>query len=142
MAFTKLASPHRSRLTKSRAAPSLSRWMSWRRVFPKAARRAADEITEHDNAVILAGFGRFGHIVGRLLRANGFPTTVLDYDAEQVETLRQFGMKSFYGDATRLDLLHSAGADHARLFVLAIDDEAKALQIVKPVQRLSPWNMR
>ena len=98
----------------------------------------ADEIDEHDNPVILAGFGRFGHIVGRLLRANGFPTTVLDYDAEQVETLRRFGMKSFYGDATRLDLLHSAGADRARLFVLAIDDEAKALQIVKMVQRHFP----
>ena len=101
-------------------------------------RQDADEIDEHDNPVILAGFGRFGHIVGRLLRANGFQTTVLDYDAEQVETLRRFDLKSFYGDATRLDLLQAAGAASARLFVVAIDDEAKTLQIVKMVQRHFP----
>jgi monovalent cation:proton antiporter-2 (CPA2) family protein len=100
--------------------------------------READEIDEHDNPVILAGFGRFGNIVGRLLRANGFATTVLDYDADQVETLRGFGLNSFYGDATRLDLLHSAGAARAKLFILAIDDEAKALQIIKLVQRHFP----
>jgi voltage-gated potassium channel Kch len=103
--------------------------------------RETDEIDEHDNPVVLAGFGRFGHIVGRLLRANGFPTTVLDYDADQVETLRRFGMKSFYGDATRLELLHSAGASRARLFILAIDDEGKSLQIVKMVKRSFP-NLR
>lgn len=100
--------------------------------------RTADEIDEHDSPVILAGFGRFGHIVGRLLRANGVPTTVLDNDADQVETLRRFGMKSFYGDASRLDLLQSAGAGRARLFILAIDDEAKSIQIVKMVQRHFP----
>jgi monovalent cation:proton antiporter-2 (CPA2) family protein len=96
--------------------------------------RPADEIDEHDNPVILAGFGRFGHIVGRLLRANGFATTVLDHDADQVEMLGRFGMKSFYGDASRLDLLEAAGARRAKLFVLAIDDEAKALQIIETVQ--------
>lgn len=100
--------------------------------------READEIDEHDNPVILAGFGRFGHVVGRLLRANGFGTTVLDYDADQVDALRNFGLNSFYGDATRLDLLHSAGAARAKLFILAIDDEAKGLQIVKIVQRHFP----
>jgi monovalent cation:proton antiporter-2 (CPA2) family protein len=100
--------------------------------------RDADEIDEHDNPVILAGFGRFGHIVGRLLRANGFPTTVLDHDADQVETLGKYGMKSFYGDASRLDLLHAAGAARAKLFVLAIDDEAKALEIIKTVQQEFP----
>lgn len=100
--------------------------------------RAADEIDEHDNPVILAGFGRFGHIVGRVLRANGFGTTVLDHDADQVEMLGRFGMKSFYGDASRLDLLQAAGAERARLFVLAIDDEAKALEIIELVQREFP----
>lgn len=100
--------------------------------------RPADEINEHDNPVILAGFGRFGHIVGRLLRANGFGTTVLDHDADQVETLGRFGLKSFYGDASRLDLLEAAGARKAKLFVLAIDDEAKALEIIGTVQREFP----
>jgi monovalent cation:proton antiporter-2 (CPA2) family protein len=100
--------------------------------------RPADEIDEHDNPVILAGFGRFGHIVGRLLRANGFGTTVLDHDADQVSLLARFGMKSFYGDASRLDLLEAAGARNAKLFVLAIDDEAKALEIIGTVQREFP----
>jgi monovalent cation:proton antiporter-2 (CPA2) family protein len=100
--------------------------------------RPADEIDERDNPVILAGFGRFGHIVGRLLRGNGFGTTVLDHDADQVEMLGRFGMKSFYGDASRLDLLEAAGARHAKLFVVAIDDEAKALQIIETVQREFP----
>lgn len=100
--------------------------------------RPADEIDEHDNPVILAGFGRFGHIVGRLLRANGFGTTVLDHDADQVELLGRFGMKSFYGDASRLDLLEAAGARHAKLFVLAIDDETKTLEIIGTVQREFP----
>jgi monovalent cation:proton antiporter-2 (CPA2) family protein len=100
--------------------------------------RPADVIDEHDNPVILAGFGRFGHIVGRLLRANGFGTTVLDHDADQVETLSKYGMKSFYGDASRLDLLEAAGARNAKLFVLAIDDEAKALEIIETVQREFP----
>jgi len=100
--------------------------------------RAADEIDEHDNPVILAGFGRFGHIVGRVLRSNGFGTTVLDHDADQVEMLGRFGLKSFYGDASRLDLLQAAGAARAKLFVLAIDDEAKALEIIQTVQREFP----
>lgn len=100
--------------------------------------RAADVIDETDNPVILAGFGRFGHIVGRLLRANGFGTTVLDHDADQVETLGRFGLKSFYGDASRLDLLRAAGADRAKLFIVAIDDEAKALRIIDIVQREFP----
>jgi monovalent cation:proton antiporter-2 (CPA2) family protein len=100
--------------------------------------RPPDEIDEHDNPVILAGFGRFGHIVGRVLRGNGFGTTVLDHDADQVEMLGRFGMKSFYGDASRLELLEAAGARRAKLFVLAIDDEAKTLQIIETVQREFP----
>ncbi len=61
--------------------------------------------------MIIAGFGRYGQIVGRLLYANGFTATVLEHDAEQVEAVRRFGWPVFYGDATRLDLLRTAGAD-------------------------------
>ena len=92
--------------------------------------REPDDIDERDNPVIVAGVGRFGHIVARLLRLNGFGTTVLDSDADQVETLGRFGIKSYYGDATRLDLLRTAGAERARLLVIAIDQEEGALRIV------------
>ncbi len=110
-----------------------------RRCFQTAKpQREPDEIDEHDNPVILAGFGRFGVTVGRLLRANGVGTTVLDHDPDQVESLRKFGLKSFYGDASRLDLLQAAGAERARVIILAIDDEAKAQQIVQMVRRHFP----
>jgi voltage-gated potassium channel Kch len=111
------------------------------RFRPRRAAREPDVIDEHDNPVILAGFGRFGHVIGRLLRAHGFPTTILDNDPDQVSMLAQFGLKSFYGDASRLDLLHAAGAEKSRLFILAIDDEDRSLEIVKTLQQHFP-NLR
>jgi len=104
----------------------------------KAPEREADKIEAGDNPVIIAGFGRFGHIVGRLLHANSVGTTVLDLDADQVEIIRKLGIKVFYGDATRLDLLHAAGAAKAKLIVIAIDDEAKAIELVELVQKNFP----
>lgn len=103
-----------------------------------AAEREPDAIDERDNQVIVAGFGRFGQMVTRLLRSCGVKTTVLDHDAEQVEVLQRFGLKSFYGDASRMDLLHSAGAAQARLLILAIDDAAKTTEIVEAVQKEFP----
>lgn len=79
--------------------------------------------------IIIAGFGRYGQIVGRLLFANGFEATVLDHDAEAVAALRRFGWRVFFGDATRLDLLRTAGADKARILVIAVDDIAHSLEI-------------
>lgn len=108
------------------------------RFAQKKTEREADEITDHDNPVVLAGFGRFGHVIGRLLRANGVGVTVLDSDPDQVELLGRFGLKSFYGDATRLDLLHAAGAARAKLFVLAIDDETRSLELVKTLRHEFP----
>jgi glutathione-regulated potassium-efflux system ancillary protein KefC len=88
------------------------------------------EINEAQDApIIIAGFGRYGQIIGRLLYANGLPATVLEHDAEMIETVRKFGWKPFYGDATRLDLLRTAGAARARVLVLAIDDMAQSLQV-------------
>lgn len=85
-------------------------------------RNKADEIDEKEARVIIAGFGRFGQIIGRLLFANGINAVVLDHDPDQIEMLRKFGYKVFYGDAARIDLLHAAGAAEATLIVNAIDD--------------------
>ncbi|MEE8395188.1 MAG: cation:proton antiporter, partial [bacterium] len=100
--------------------------------------READEIDERENPVVLAGFGRFGQVVGRLLMANGIRVTVLDHDAAQIDMIRKFGFKVFYGDASRLDLLRAAGAAQARLLVLAIDDPDKTLQIAAEAREHFP----
>jgi monovalent cation:proton antiporter-2 (CPA2) family protein len=100
--------------------------------------REEDEIDEKDNPVILAGFGRFGHIVGRVLNLKGVKTTVLDLDADQVALVRKLGLKVFYGDASRLELLRAAGADQAKLLIVAIDDEEKSLLIVETAQKHFP----
>jgi glutathione-regulated potassium-efflux system ancillary protein KefC len=90
------------------------------------------EIDEPQDApIIIAGFGRYGQIVGRLLYANGIAATVLEHDADQVETVRKFGWPVFYGDATRLDLLRTAGAATAKVLVLAIDDIAQSVKVAK-----------
>jgi monovalent cation:proton antiporter-2 (CPA2) family protein len=100
--------------------------------------RPPDHIDERDNPVIIAGFGRFGMTVARLLQAQGFRTTILDHDASQVEALRRFGFKVFYGDASRPDLLEAAGAANARILVVAVDDQEKIIQIVETAQRQFP----
>jgi voltage-gated potassium channel Kch len=99
--------------------------------------REPDEILE-ENPVILVGFGRFGHIVGRLLLANGVGTTVLDFDSDQVDALRKLGLKVFYGDACRPDLLRAAGADKAKVLVVAVDGKEKGLEIVRTAQKEFP----
>ena len=100
-------------------------------------RREADHMDE-ENPVIIAGFGRFGNVVGRLLRANGVQTTILDLDPEQIETLRRFGVKVFYGDAGRLDLMQAAGAAQARLLILAIDEPERATEIAQQIRHHYP----
>jgi glutathione-regulated potassium-efflux system ancillary protein KefC len=92
--------------------------------------RVSELAEPQDAPVILAGFGRYGQIIGRLLHANGIPLTVLDHDAEQVETLRRFGFRVYFGDVTRLDLLRIAGAAKARVLVVAIDDIEQSLELV------------
>jgi glutathione-regulated potassium-efflux system ancillary protein KefC len=100
--------------------------------------RPADAIEAKDGHVIIAGFGRFGQIVGRLLRANQVKLTVLDHDPDQIETLRRFGFQVFYGDATRIDLLHAAGAAKARALVVAIDDIEDSIALVDAVREAYP----
>ena len=99
--------------------------------------RQADKI-EVENPVIIAGFGRFGQIIGRLLTANRIGVTVLDHDPDQIELLRKFGFEVFYGDATRVDLLEAAGIGKAQALVIAIDDVADSLALVDAVRERYP----
>ena len=91
-----------------------------------------EEISEEQSApIIIAGFGRYGQIIGRMLLAQGIAPTVLDHDAETIETVRTFGYRVFYGDATRLDLLRTAGAATAKILVVAVDDVEQSMKIVE-----------
>lgn len=115
---------------------ALERW-----ILPRVTAgpsRPADEIHAHDDAVVIAGFGRFGQVIGRLLRANRIPCTVLDLDPNMVELLGRLGLKVHYGDASRPELLHAAGCDKARLFVLAVDDLEASVRIAEHVRRTYP----
>jgi glutathione-regulated potassium-efflux system ancillary protein KefC len=106
------------------------RW--WMPLVARFSPRAkVSELAEPQDApVIIAGFGRYGQIVGRLLHANGITPTVLEHDAEQIEALRRFGFRVHYGDATRLDLLRIAGAARAHVLVVAVDGIEPSLELV------------
>jgi len=100
---------------------------------------ALDEISEPQEApVLIAGFGRYGQIVARVMLAQGIPSTVLDHDADMIEAARSFGYRVHYGDATRLDLLRIAGAASARVLVVAVDDKEQSLKIVDLVREHFP----
>ncbi|MGZ6133783.1 MAG: NAD-binding protein [Myxococcaceae bacterium] len=103
--------------------------------------RPYDRDVEQDTPIIIAGFGRFGQVVGRVLRARGIPFTAMDADPAQIDFLKRFGNKVFYGDASRLDLLRAARADKARLFVLAIDDVQASVRTAREVQEHFPHLM-
>ncbi|MCB1380928.1 MAG: monovalent cation:proton antiporter-2 (CPA2) family protein [Alphaproteobacteria bacterium] len=100
--------------------------------------REPDRIDETETRVIIAGHGRYGMTVGRLLAARGIKAVIMDHDAEQIEALRKFGYKVYYGDATRSDLLEAAGAREAAALVIAIDDREKALAIVEAARQHFP----
>jgi glutathione-regulated potassium-efflux system ancillary protein KefC len=106
--------------------------------FTRERVRPMDRVEDEHNPVLIAGFGRFGQIVGRLLHANGIGTTILDHDPDHVDMVRKLGFKVFYGDASRLDLLRAAGAEQARMLVLAIDDREKSLKLVEMVRQQFP----
>jgi voltage-gated potassium channel Kch len=101
------------------------------------AQREPDEMDE-SNPVILAGYGRVGTIIGRLLRVAGIGATVLEVDSDQVDLLRKLGHTVFYGDASRLDLLRAAGADNARVLVIALDDPEKIIEVAETARKHFP----
>ena len=98
----------------------------------------ADTIDDNENPVIIAGFGRFGLVIGRFLKANGITATILDNNPSDIQVLRKFGFKVYYGDASRPDLLHTAGAEHAKVLIIAFDDKEKITEMAEHVKRTYP----
>lgn len=113
-----------------------------RLVLPRFGTQQQDEreadLIDTEHPVIIAGFSSFGSTLGRFLRANGVEATILDHDSDQVDLLRRMGFKVFYGDATRLDILHSAGAASARILFIAIDDPVTVERLVSTVRSHFP----
>jgi monovalent cation:proton antiporter-2 (CPA2) family protein len=111
-----------------------------RRIAPRLAMGAArePEVVAEGNPVIVAGFGRFGQVVTRVLNGLRIRATLIDHDPNQIELVRRFGTKAYYGDATRLDVLEKAGIAQARLLVVALDDSAAALRLVRQVRARYP----
>jgi glutathione-regulated potassium-efflux system ancillary protein KefC len=114
----------------------LDRWMLTKN--RGAGQKPHDQIEDSHPEVIIAGFGRVGQIVGRILFANRIRATVMDQDPEQVESLRRFGFQVYYGNATRLDLLEAAGARTAKLIVIAVDNFDAVVRIVELVKEHFP----
>lgn len=104
------------------------------RILSRVTEPEFDKIEDEHPEIIIAGFGRFGQIFGRILRAQGIPFVAIDHDANQIDLVRRFGNKVYYGDASRHDILESAGAATAKYFILAIDDvevSVKAAETIK-----------
>ena len=108
-------------------------------VTPTADRKpdVVDE-SEKDNPVLVVGIGRFGQTLIRFLRANGFTSTVLDIDSEQIEIIARFGIKSYFGDGSNPDLLRAAGLERAKVLVIAVDEPETAIKIVETLRPLYP----
>jgi monovalent cation:proton antiporter-2 (CPA2) family protein len=115
-------------------------WIFDRLIAPRLVKdkRPYDTERVEETPVIIAGFGRFGQVVGRVLRARRIPFTAMEADPAQIDFLSRFGIKVFYGDASRLDLLRAARADQAKIFVLAIDDIQASMRTAREVQEHFP----
>jgi monovalent cation:proton antiporter-2 (CPA2) family protein len=113
-------------------------FMVYEKLLGRGLAPAEPDVVDEGNPVIIAGFGRFGQVVSRVLNGLRVRTTLIDHDPNQVELVRRFGNPAYYGDATRLDLLERAGIARARLLVVALDDNEAALRTVKQVRRRYP----
>lgn len=131
-------------VTLSMAATPLIVLLVERMVLPRLPKVERDrpydepEADDHQPHVIIAGFGRFGQVVGRLLRVAQIPFTALETNPSQVDFVRRFGNRVYYGDPTKLELLRAVGADHARAFVLAIDDVESSIRTAEVLHREYP----
>ena len=106
--------------------------------FERVTEARAYDVVDTRGRVMIAGIGRFGQIINRLLVANGIETVILDHDAKQVENVRMLNIRSYFGDATRPDLLETAGIAEVDLLVVAIDDRQRAIELVKHVTHQYP----
>jgi len=105
---------------------------------PEQQSKSGADQFEETSEVILAGYGRFGQIVGRLLTAQGYKLTILDHSPSQIDLLRRFNNSVYYGDAARKDLLHAAGAEDAKVLIIAVDEPDKTLEIIDTAQKHFP----
>ena len=127
----------------SMTVTSLLLLINERLILPNFGTREAVEEKEADTiegrqSVIIAGFGHFGSTIGRFLRASGVSATILDNDSDRVEVLRKMGFTVFYGDATRMDILKSAGADNAKILIAAIDSPEINFDLVDKTKKTFP----
>jgi len=113
-------------------------WLADRMLLETGPPRAFDEIREPARPIIIAGFGRFGQIVARILSMRHIPFTALEINPTQVDFVRSFGNEIYYGDATRLDLLRSAGTAEARAFIIAVDDVEASIRIASMLRETFP----
>ncbi|MEN5180252.1 glutathione-regulated potassium-efflux system protein KefC [Comamonas odontotermitis] len=118
---------------------AMDRWLMPRFANLATGEDAPEELHEQQEAsVLIAGFGRYGQIVTRVLLSQGIKAVILDHSVEMLQVAQNFGYRVFYGDATRQDLLRIAGAEKAEVMVIAVDDESQTNQIVKLVQQHFP----
>jgi monovalent cation:proton antiporter-2 (CPA2) family protein len=113
-------------------------FLAYDRLSARRLETAEADVVDEGNPVIIAGFGRFGQVISRVLSGLRIRATLIDHDPNQVELVRRFGNPAYYGDATRLDVLERAGLARARLLIVAIDDGAAALRVVQQVRRRYP----
>ena len=106
--------------------------------FEKQSNDREQDTVDETGMVIIAGIGRVGQIINRMLVANGVKTVVLDHQSNQVDAMRQIGTKTYFGDATRPDLLHTAGIEEASVLVIAIDNQESSVELVKYVHHTYP----
>ncbi|MBA1147522.1 cation:proton antiporter [Ectothiorhodospiraceae bacterium WFHF3C12] len=136
-----LAEPLIMSVTLSMAATPLLVWLNGRFVEPRLAgeaERPFDTIDDPPAPVIIAGFGRFGQIIGRLLSSRQIPFTALETSTAQVDFVRRFGGKLYYGDASHIELLRAAHTEGARVFIIAVDDIEDSVRIAETVRRHFP----